>query len=121
MTDETSADDRRDTAARATGDGPADATSDGGVNATGDEPVAGDWNPNEPVPAELRTGADGEVDDDLRETVAEDLAELEGDEPDYPSSDDPVEPQRVDVENAVFVVLGVAAILALVAVLLLGA
>jgi hypothetical protein len=140
MTDETAADDGRDDVPRPTGDGPAHATSDregdGPAHATSDrdrdgratesearrgsDREAGDWNPNEPVPPELRTGADDGIDDELRETVADDLADLEDDEPDYPSGDDPVEPQRVDAENAAFVVLGVVAVLALVAVLVLS-
>jgi|AntDeeMinimDraft_5_1070356.scaffolds.fasta_scaffold43310_1 hypothetical protein len=108
MRDERSADDRRERAADATDE---DAPDD----ASGSE-----WHPNEPVPPELREGADARFDDELRGTVAEDLAELEDDEPDYPSSDDPVEPQHVDAENAAFVVLGVVAVLALVAVLVLS-
>lgn len=128
MTDETAADDGRDDVPPATGDGPADATSGRGPDGRrpgsdaggGDEQAAADWNPNEPVPPKMRNGADDGIDDDLRETVADDLADLEDDEPDYPSGDDPVEPQRVDAENAAFVVLGVAAILAVFGVLLLS-
>jgi len=109
MTEDTSADDGRDRSADAAGEG-----------ATGGDSASAEWHPNEPVPPELRDDADGGLDEDLRETVVDDLADLEDDEPDYPSGDDPVEPQRVDAENAAFVVLGVAAMLALAAVLVLS-
>ncbi|MFC6951521.1 DUF7312 domain-containing protein [Halorubellus litoreus] len=106
MTDETSSTDRD---ADAWG-GPREERGDGSVDATRDL--------NEPVPPDAPE-RDG-VDDELREAVADDLADLEDDEPDYPSGDDPIEPQRVDVEHAAFVVLGVVSVLALVAVLVLS-
>jgi hypothetical protein len=109
MTEDTSADDGRDYAAGAVEEG-----------AAGGDSAGAEWDPNEPVPRELRDGADDGIDDALRETVADDLADIEDDEPDYPSGDDPVEPQDVDTENAAFVVLGVVVMFALVAVLLLS-
>ena len=109
MTEDTSADDGRDRSADAIGE-----------SATGGDSASAEWHPNEPVPPELRDDADGGIDEDLRETVANDLADLEDYEPDYPSGDDPIEPQRVDAENAAFVVLGVATMLALGAVLVLS-
>jgi len=61
------------------------------------------------------------VDDDVRETVERDLAELAEDESDdFPSADDPVAPQSIDAENAAFVVLGVLATVGLVAFLVLS-
>ncbi|WP_227131601.1 DUF7312 domain-containing protein [Halorubellus salinus] len=105
MTDETSTTDRD---ADAWGR-PREESADASVDATHDL--------NEPVPPDAPE-RDG-VDDELREAVADDLADLD-DEPDYPSGDDPIEPQRVDVENAVFVALGVVALLALIAVLVLS-
>lgn len=105
MTDETSTTDRD---ADAWGR-PREESGDASVDAARDL--------NEPVPPDAPE-RDG-VDDELRDAVADDLADLE-DEPDYPSGDDPIEPQRVDVEHAAFVVLGVVAVLALVAVLVLS-
>lgn len=93
-----------------------------------------DGTPGEGVAADERTGdaaasgrdaasaeAPREMDAELADVVEYELEDLEGDEePPYPSMDDPVAPQSIDLENAAFVVLGVAATVGLVAHMILG-
>jgi hypothetical protein len=64
--------------------------------------------------------AEGGVDDAFRDVVEEDLQDVVEDGPDYPSGDDPVSPQVIDLENAAFVVLGVLGMVGLVALLVLS-
>jgi hypothetical protein len=75
----------------------------------------------------------GETDPAVRDAVREELADVVRSNPEqygeaeaadagdgeYPSLDDPVSPQSIDVEHAAFVVVGVAATVGLV-VLMLG-
>lgn len=65
-----------------------------------------------------------EMDPGLEDVVEYELADLEGEEGaeevQYPSMDDPVAPQSIDLENAAFVVLGVVATAGLFTYMILG-
>jgi hypothetical protein len=97
---------------------------DGASDGAADDGVAADERTADAIAsgAAENGGADDEgMDPELEAVVEYELEDLEDDdELPYPSMDDPVAPQSIDLENAAFVVLGVVATVGLVAYMVLG-
>jgi hypothetical protein len=125
MTDE-AADAEADDGVDAEAEAGVDAEAEAGVDAeatawTGDD-QGGHTRSDGSWAGSTAGGADGEADVDpgVRDAVVEDLSELAPEDPNLPSMDDPIDPQTIDVENAVFVTIGAIAIVWSVLHLLVG-